>query len=68
MVMVTWNFGFLEIWVAHEFARAILKLVPNVCPPQLVHRVPALISNSNDVKNRLLYYASFIVYNNMFVR
>ena len=56
--MVTWNLGFLEIWAAHEFGSSVkLKLVPTVCPPWLVHRVPALILNSNDdVKNRLLYY------------
>ena len=60
--MVTWNFGFWEIWVAHEFGSVKLKLVPAVYPPQLVHRVPALILNSNDIKNRLLYYGSFFVY------
>ena len=34
MVMVTWNFGFLEVRVAHEFESVKLKLVPTVCPPQ----------------------------------
>ena len=63
MVMVTWNIGVLEIWVAHEFGSVKLKLVPILCPPQqLVHRVPALILDSNDVKNRLMYCGSFIVY------
>ena len=59
MVMFPWNFGLLEIWVAHEFGSVKLKLVPTVCPPQLVHRVPARILNSDDVKNRLLYSGSF---------
>ena len=62
MVMAIWNFGFLEIRVAYEFGSIKLKLVPTVCPPQLVQRVPALILNSSDVKNRLLYYGSFIEY------
>ena len=43
MLMVTWNFGFLEIWVAQELGSVKLKLVPTVWPPQLVHWVPALI-------------------------
>ena len=35
-----WNFGFLEMRIAHEFGSIKLKLVPTVCPPQqLVHRV-----------------------------
>ena len=63
MVMVSiWKSGFLERWVAHGFGSGKLKLVPTVCPPQLVHRVPALILNSNYVKNRLLYCGSFIVH------
>ena len=37
MALVTWNFGFLEIWVAHEFGSVKLKLVTTVCPSQLVH-------------------------------
>ena len=36
MVMVTWNFGFLEILVAHEFGSVELEMAPTVCPPQLV--------------------------------
>ena len=56
MVSVTWNFGLLEIWVAHEFGSVKLKLVPTVCSPQLVHRVPVLILNLNDVENRVLYH------------
>ena len=28
MVIVTWNLGFLEIWVAQEFGSVKLKLVP----------------------------------------
>ena len=30
MVMVPWKFGFLEIWIAHEFGSVKLKLVPTV--------------------------------------
>ena len=61
MVMVTWNFVVLEIWVLHEFGSVKLKLVPTVGPPQqLVHRVPAPIPNSNDVQNILLYYLPFV--------
>ena len=30
MVMVTWNIGVLEIWVAHEFGSVKLKLVPTL--------------------------------------
>ena len=33
MVMITWNFGVLEIWVAHEFGSVNLKLVLPVSPP-----------------------------------
>ena len=47
MVTVTWNFGFLEIWVAHEFGSvsAGAHRVPTT------GRVPALVSNSNDRSN-----------------
>ena len=48
----------------HEFGSVKLELVL-VCPPQVqvqLYRVPALISTSNDFKNRLLYYGAFIVY------
>ena len=45
MIIDYWNFGFLEIKVAHEFVSVgLYQLVPTVCPPG---RVPALISNSN---------------------
>ena len=49
------------MWVAHEFESVKPKLVPTVCPPQkLIHSVPALNFNLNDVKNRLLYCVCFL--------
>ena len=37
MVMVTWNLGFLEIWVAHEFWSVKLKLMPTTVGTQGSH-------------------------------
>ena len=44
MVMVTWNFGFLEIWVSHKLGS--VKTRSDHLPT--TGRVLPLISNSND--------------------